>query len=150
MSEHAANTTLPHDSVLARHGVAILSLFISIAALGYTAWRNELTESHRNVREASFRLLTDLGEFQQLVDQRHYGGDHSDANRINAWGKVTLIRDMSMLVSPKVGVHADELFVTWQNRADEVSDPDNRAELEISEAADNLRKSVLVELESLQ
>jgi hypothetical protein len=37
--------------------VALLSLAIALASLGYNTWRNETTESHRNARQAGFVVL---------------------------------------------------------------------------------------------
>ncbi len=54
------------------NSLALISLAVAFIALGYNTWRNETTESHRNVREASFRVLESLGELQE-------------GNRIPAW-----------------------------------------------------------------
>jgi hypothetical protein len=135
---------------LRRHGVALVSLTVALLGLAYNTWRNETTESHRNVRQAAFEVLEQLGELQQVVDQRFYGGTSTDLNRIRGWGKVTLVRDMGMLVSPAASREAGRLFGTWQTRLDAMDRGDADAEREISAAIAAAREQVLRDLESLQ
>jgi hypothetical protein len=73
-----------------RNIVAIISLVVALAGLGYNTWRNESTEAHRNVRQGAFAMLEQLGQLQQLVDQRFYADKKDDVNRITCWGKVAL------------------------------------------------------------
>lgn len=46
--------------------VALISLVIALSALGYNTWRNELTERNRNIRDAGFELLAEIGSLQQI------------------------------------------------------------------------------------
>jgi hypothetical protein len=136
--------------VLQRHGVALVSLMVALLGLGYNTWRNETTETHRNVRQAAFSVLEELGELQQVVDQRFYAGKASDVNRIQGWGKVALVRDMGMLVSPATSRQASQLFASWQQRLDAMDQGDPHAEREISTAIAATREQVLRDLEALQ
>ena len=54
------------------NAVALISLVIALSSLGYNTWRNETTESQRNIRHASFRVLETLGSLQEVVDFRYY------------------------------------------------------------------------------
>ena len=90
-----------------RNAVALISLSVALFSTSYNTWRNQATEAHRNVREASFKLLEQAGELQQLMQHRYYGGDHTQMNWIAGWGHATLIRDMAPLVSPAVQTRAD-------------------------------------------
>jgi hypothetical protein len=135
---------------LARHAVALISLAVALLALGYNTWRNESTEAHRNQRAAAFLLLEQLGEFQQLVDSRHFGGDLSESNRIGAWGKAALVRDIASLVSPRTGRRALVLFAVWERRVDGLGKGDAAAEREISAAVAALRAQVLMDLHALR
>lgn len=136
--------------VLVRHGVALVSLFVALTGLAYNTWRNETTEAHRNVRQAAFVVFEQLGQLQQVVDQRYYAGKVSDINRISGWGKVTLIRDMAMLVSPGASRQSMRLFDTWQGQVDLLDAGQPAAEREISGAIANVREQVLRDLEALQ
>ncbi len=137
-------------AALTRHAVALISLAVALLGLGYNTWRNEATEAHRNVREAAFRLLEELGEFQQLVDSRYFGDDHSEMNRIAAWGKVTLVRDMAPLVSPRTERRALALFAAWKRHVGGLVRDEPEAELEISAAAAALREQALEDLRALR
>jgi hypothetical protein len=89
-----------------RNIVAIISLVVALAGLGYNTWRNESTEAHRNVRQGAFAMLEQLGQLQQLVDQRFYADKKDDVNRITCWGKVALMRDTAPLVSDAAQLQA--------------------------------------------
>ena len=135
---------------LRRNAVALISLFIALSGLGYNTWRNETTESHRNTRQAAFMMLQQLGELQQLVDERFYAGKATDVNRIAGWGKVALLRDISGLVSAPASQQAAGLFASWQGRLDALDAGDAGAERDISQAIKQTREQVLRDLESLQ
>ena len=137
------------EGVLRRHAVALISLAVALFSSSYNTWRNQTTEAHRNVRSAAFSVIEQLGELQQLVDARYYGGDTSEANRINGWGKAVLVRDMTMLMSPDVEQGARSLFDSWQSNVDQLEKHDTHAEEAISHAIANLRSQVLHELRTL-
>jgi len=137
------------EGVLRRHGVALISLAVALFSSSYNTWRNQTTEAHRNVRSAAFGMIEQLGELQQLVDARYYGGDTSDSNRITGWGKAVLVRDMSMLVSPEAEQNASALFASWQSNVDQLEKHDAHSEEAITHAIANLRSQILHELRSL-
>lgn len=134
---------------IARHGVALVSLFVALTGLSYNTWRNETTEAHRNVRQAAFVVFEQLGQLQQVVDQRYYAGKVTDVNRIAGWGKVALIRDMAMLISPSSSRQSARLFETWQGQLDLLDRGEPAAEREISVAIAGVREQVLRDLEAL-
>ena len=75
--------------------VAIISLFVAIAALLYTAWREETTERNRTLRTAGFEVLKNLGELQIVVNQVYSHNDPiKDIPQIG-WGHVALIRHLA-------------------------------------------------------
>lgn len=133
-----------------RNAVALISLAIALAGLGYNTWRNETTEAHRNTRQAAFMMLQQLGELQQIVDQRFYAGQRDDVNRISGWGRVALIRDMGMLVTPASAGQAATLFLTWQERLAQLDAGEQQAEDDISAAIAATREQVLSDLGALK
>jgi hypothetical protein len=133
-----------------RNLVALISLTIALAGFGYNTWRNETTERHRNVRQAAFVVLEQLGELQQVVDRRFYGGQDDDLNRIAGWGKVSLVRDMAMLVSASASRQSSRLFGAWQMRLDALDAGDVSAEREISAAIASTREQILRDLAALE
>ena len=88
--------------------LALISLAVALAGFSYNTWRNETTEAHRNVRQASFQMLNEIGQLQQIVDNRYYANDHSEMTRIAGWGKAALLRDLGPLVSPTTAQRSQE------------------------------------------
>ena len=133
-----------------RNAVAIISLFVALSGLGYNTWRNETTEAHRNVRQGAFAMIEQLGQLQQLVDQRYYADKKDDVNRITCWGKVTLMRDTAPLVSKAVETHAERLFAVWSEQLDGLDQGDEEAERKISAEIAALRSQLISELKALR
>jgi hypothetical protein len=132
-----------------RHAVALISLAVALFGTSYNTWRNQTTEAHRNTRTAAFMVLDALGQLQEIADRRYYGGDHSDANRISGWGKATVVRDMSMLISSTADTQGRALFTAWQANVDKLESGDEPAEQAITRAISDLRVRVIVELRGL-
>ena len=132
-----------------RHAVALISLAVALFGTSYNTWRNETTEAHRNVRAAGFMVLDALGQLQEISDRRFYGGDHSDANRISGWGKVTVVRDMAPLVSSQTDAQARALFTAWQENVDKLNASGEQVEKNVAEAITGVRAQVLQELRDL-
>ena len=132
-----------------RNAVALISLTVALFSTSYNTWRNQSTEAHRNVREASFKLLEQAGELQQLMQHRYYGGDHSQMNWIEGWGRATLIHDMAPLVSPQVQQRGDALFAEWKAHAGELESGQGNSAQRIERAIDQLTGEIRSELLAL-
>lgn len=133
---------------LKRHSVALISLVVAISSLAYNTWRNEQTESNRNVRVAAFEVLQALGELQIIADHAHYDRNLDTGNPITGWGRVALIRDLSTLVSPATDTAAQALHATWE--ADwELLGNDERGIEAITGAIGKTRDQVLLSLSHL-
>lgn len=140
-----------NDSVreqLRRNAVALISLVIALASLGYNTWRNEQTEMNRNVRHAAFEMLVRLGELQQVADHLHYGGDLERGNPITGWGYVAVIRDLAMVMPEEVQSAAAALFEAWDENWEALGES-ARAINAITAAISATRASVVTELEAL-
>lgn len=132
-----------------RHSVALISLAVALFGTSYNTWRNQTTEAHRNTRAAAFMVLDALGQLQEITDRRFYGGDHSDANRIEGWGKVSVVRDMASLVSAETDQDAKALFEAWKSQSDELDAGNKPAEEAIAKAIAAMRSQVLQDLRKL-
>lgn len=133
---------------LRNHSVAIVSLAVALSALGYTTWRNERTELNRNVREAGFHLLTEVGSLQQVVFYAHFTRDDMRGELRMGWADTLSILDLAALMPAAVGRDATLLREAWQGRASGLgsSDEDFRA---IDDAIDRLRQTTLTALREL-
>ena len=101
---------------LQRNLVALISVFIAVSSLGYNTWRNEKSEHNRNLRQASFEVLLQLGELRELVYHLHYDQDTvgEDAAR-TGWAKVFTIRDLTQVLEQPMPSTARSLYATWQD-----------------------------------
>ncbi len=152
MSTPEPEPSAPVDSLrtsLRRNAVALISLAVALFSTSYNTWRNQATEAHRNVREASFRLIEEAGGLAQVMQHRYYGGDHSQMNWIEGWGKATLIRDMAPLVSPAVQKRADTVFATWKECAGDLETGQGDSAQRIEKTLDDLNGEIRNELLAL-
>ncbi len=147
------------------NAVALISLFVAVSSLAYNSWRNETTEDQRNVRYASFRVLENLADLQQVVDFRYYylpfdeQGKQEGELRIRGFGNAAMIRDLMMLMSTPVPAAGENLNKLWQEHFSRLDDLDTtgkhsvaavKAEQELTGAIRRARKSVLKTLGNLQ
>lgn len=133
-----------------RNAVALISLSIAIFSTSYNTWRNQTTEAHRNVREASFKLLEQSGELAQIAQRRYYGGDHSDMNWIDGWGKAALIRNISAITSPTVQNRAESVFSTWETESANLASGEGDSVEHITQSLDALNLEIGMELQRLR
>ena len=149
-------------SQIKRHSVALISLVVAVASLGYNTWRNETSELHRNWRQAAFQITVEVNDLQQIVLYRRYffgREDHpflplQDAETwIGGWGKATSIRDLTSLLPEPLPERGQVLFETWQKNAadlDEDGAVAREAEQAMLEALDETRRAVLNLIEQLR
>lgn len=133
---------------LQRNLLAIISLVVALSALGYNSYRNELTETNRNVRSAGFVLLQELSQLQLIADYAHYDQDTTKGNPITGWGRLLYMRDMSQLVSPEVVSGAEALTNVWGREWSTLHE-EEESNQRITEAINTLRDQVLEAITSL-
>ncbi len=146
------------------NSVALISLSVALIALSYNTWRNETTESQRNVRQAAFKVLERLGELQEVVDYRHYyfafESDHAleGKSRLRGYGSVAMIRDLMNLMPAPAPVASDNLFRLWNAHVNRLSELDEdgqhtdaakQAEKELTAAIQQARIAVVGVLNTL-
>lgn len=146
------------------NAVALISLFVAVSSLGYNTWRNEKTEEQRNVRHASFRVLENLGELQQVVDYRYYYLPYEGESgregelRVSGFGNAAMVFDLMMLM-PEPGPRAGEaLHQLWISRFADLDDIEQNgahssaareAEKSLHQAIVDAREAVLQVLQEL-
>ena len=129
--------------------VALISLLVALTALGYTAWRQELTEDNRTLRVAAFNMLQTAEELQSVVDFAHYANDPKAGNPIKGWGKVLYLRDLGIIMPAPVQDKARHLQDTWSQNW-EAMHQDEAAAQRITQSIESLRSEVRTLLVSLQ
>ena len=129
--------------------VAIISLVIALSALGYNTWRNERTERNRNVREAGFELLSEIGSLQQIIFYAHFAmGDQRGDPRMG-WADMLTINDLAALMPADVAQDARELRTVWEADSAGLAE-DDKAFQRIDAAIDALRQKTLESLRALK
>ena len=110
------------------NAVALISLLTAVIALSYNTWRNETSESQRNIRQASFRVLESLGELQEVADYRYYYFPYENNQlgegelRLRGYGSVTMVRDLMNLMPPPAPAASDELFRLWNEHVNALAE----------------------------
>jgi hypothetical protein len=132
------------------NAVALISLVVALSSLGYNTWRNERTEGNRNVRTATFELLTRLAELERLVFLAQYDRDAAAGNPRSGWTYVLSIRDLATLTPAPVPARANELQQAWSANWEGLGKDDEIAVNRIDDAIGRLRDATLGTLRSLR
>ncbi len=128
---------------IAHHSLSIISLMIAIIALTYNTWRSDTTEYNRNIRTASFELIKELGQLQNITNQIHFSNlnqQQQELLKIQGWGHIALIEDLSTLLPLQISKASQELKQEWQNHHVNLAQ-NNTAESVISKRIEMLRES---------
>ncbi len=128
--------------------VALISLVVALASFSYSTWRNERSEHNRTIRQASFQLLTALGEMQQVVYHAHYDRDTTRGNPRTGWVYVAAINDFSATMPEPVPMRAHELLDAWRDHWEKLGTDEADADA-ISEAVERCRAAVVERLKTL-
>lgn len=133
---------------LRNHAVALISLTVAVAALGYSTWRNERTEVNRNLRAAGFELLSEIGSLQQVVFYAHYNAGDARGDARMGWADVLTIQDLAALMPAEVGREAGALQDAWQSGWTGLGESEPEHE-RIDAAIERLRRATLAALAEL-
>ncbi|PMG74756.1 hypothetical protein BCU84_18080 [Shewanella sp. 10N.286.51.B7] len=126
----------------------IFSLLFSLMGFSYNVWRMEITEHNSNVRTASFEMLLELAQLQQLVYAAYYDQDLKLGNPRVGWVKVGLIEDLSSLTGKPVIEQSQQLTQVWTTQWQNM--PENEAAAnQIIEQVDSVRAEIKTLLVSL-
>lgn len=129
--------------------LALLSLLVALTALGYNTWRNEASESHRNIRAAEFEMLKELSELQEIIDYAYLRQDAQRGDLGKGLAHVLFLRDLASLTPKPVTDSAEALLQTWNVNSDKLASS-KEAGAALSEQVLNTRRTVLDSLRSLK
>jgi len=125
-----------------RNSVALISLVVALSSLAYNTWRNELTESNRNIRVAGIELLLKLGELERVVFFAHYDRDNEVGNPRSGWAYALTVRDLGALTPEPAKSSTAGLIEVWQENWSGLGASDEAAS-KISGSIDTTRNDVL-------
>ena len=135
---------------LRNNAVALTSLFIALASLGYNTWRNERTEHNRNIRAAAFEILTKLADFERVVFLAHYDRDKLNGNPRTGWTYIIVINDLAQVVPGAVPPRAAALRDTWRANWEGLVQDDDGPIDRIDHDITSLREATLDTLRALR
>jgi len=139
----------PWRHQLRANAIALLSLCIALTSFSYSAWRTERSEANRTNRQASFQLLTSLGQLQEVVYRAHYDHDAQHGNPRSGWVYVQTINDFSATLPEPVRQRAAALLAAWRDHWEGLGERDADADA-IDEALLACRSAVVANLKTLR
>lgn len=125
-----------------QHSVALISLAIALSSLAYNTWRNEQSETNRNIRTAGIELLLKLGELDRVVFYSHFDREDGRDNPRSGWAYVLTIRDLAVLTNEPTISSSKELFSVWDEHWPGLGN-DDASQGKISDSIDRVRTDVL-------
>jgi hypothetical protein len=135
---------------LRNNAVALISLCVALSSLGYNTWRNERTEHNRNIRTATFEILTKLAEFERVVFLAHYDRDRDGGNPRIGWTYVIVMNDLAEVVPDRVAQKAVALRTVWGENWENLGGDDDETVDRIDAAINDLRAATLTTLRDLR
>lgn len=135
-------------SQLHNNAIAIISLVVAIIALVLNTWRLEQTEQNRNVRQASFEMLTDLGELQAVINITLYQSNPLKSDPIQGWNYIAKMSDIVVLIPEPVPTQLNRLIDVWSSHWKMIPN-DEKIAKEISTQIDLTREAVMKALHQL-
>ncbi len=107
--------------------IAYVSLFIAVSGLLYNTWRNETSETQRNLRSASFFAIEHLADFQSLINDIVYSDGCQSGNDIAAWGHIKALETLAGVLPESTRGQIAELGIRWASHASELCPCSERA-----------------------
>lgn len=127
---------------------AILSFSFALIGFSYNVWRLEVTEANNTIRMASFQVLLELAELEQVAFAAHYDKDLVLGNPRTGWVKVGLINDLSPLVSEEMVESTAKLRTVWRQEWELLPEQESSVE-KITQSIDLIRADIKKQLAKL-
>lgn len=132
------------------NAIALISLLLALTSVTYGTWRDERTERNRNIRSATFQILTKLADFERIVFLAHYDRDKANGNPRIGWTDVIVIHDLSTVAPAPLESKASKLTEVWRNNWERLDSEDETSVEHIESAVEDLRLATLTTLRSLR
>ncbi len=135
---------------LRTNAVAIISLVVALSGLGYNTWRNESTESNKNIREAGFFMMQELTELQEVVLYARFDSDDDRGDIKSGWSHVLAVKDISYAMPEAVQKDAVALSVVWQKYSHDIKLNQDNSYQQIDQAIDQVKKQIVSAINDLE
>lgn len=117
-----------------RNAVALISLAIAVCSLSYNTWRNETSETQRNIRHAAFEMVDHLERFQSMVNAMVYGRPRRTELWVDAWGEAKALETLATLMPAPTPETTAELIEVWADQVKVLRGEDLERAIEADEA----------------
>ena len=135
---------------LRAEAVALISLALALTSVIHSNRRDELTERNRNIRAATFEVLTKLADFERVVFLAHYDRDRANGNPRIGWTDVIVIHDLATVAPPPLESKAATLRQVWRDNWERLDGDDETSVDNIEAAIEDLRSAAVNTLRSLR
>tara|TARA_R110002096_G_scaffold13834_3_gene48697 strand:- start:2475 stop:2846 length:372 start_codon:yes stop_codon:yes gene_type:complete len=123
---------------------------VALSGLGYNTWRNESTESNKNIREAGFFMMQELTELQEVVLYARFENDDERGNIKSGWSHVLAVKDISYAMPEPVQQDAIALSIVWQQHAQGIVSNQDESYRQIDKAIDQIKKQIVTAINELE
>ena len=131
------------------HMIALVSLLLALFSVSYGTWRDERTESNRNIRAATFEMLTKLSDFERAVFLAHYDHDFASGSPRIGWTDVIVIHDLATVAPAPLESKAATLRNVWRDNWEHLGEDETSVD-HIEAAIEDLRQATLSTLRGLK
>jgi len=128
---------------------SVFSIIFALIGFSYNVWRLQKSEENNTVRIASFEVLSQLAEFEQILYAAHYDKNSIEGSPRKGWIKIGLITDMSLLISKPVEIKTVRLKELWSENWENISTDKEAINILVQEL-DTVRNEIRVQLTSLE
>lgn len=132
-----------------RNSVAIISLVVALTGLSYNTWRNELTESNRNVRQVGLFMMKELTELQEVILYAKYDQLDERGNIKTGWSHIIAVKDLSYSMPVQIKQSADDLAKNWGQHADGLARNQSVSYKSIDTSIDVIKKEIVLAISQL-
>ena len=127
---------------------SIITILLTLVGFSYNVYRLEQSEINNNIRTASFEMIKELANLEQIVYASHYEKDDIKGNPRTGWVKVGVIQDLSIVCFGHKAMHTEKLFKTWQTHWKTMKEDRASADV-IVKSIDEVRVKIRQTLKSL-
>ena len=148
-----ARTKIPWTTIsdqVRNNALALISLLVALTSVSYGTWRDERTEYNRNIRAATFEMLTKLSDFERTVFLAHYDHDAASGNPRIGWTDVIVIHDLATVAPAPLESKAATLRDVWRDNWEHLGSEDETSVDHIEAAVEDLRQATLSTLRGLR
>ncbi len=132
------------------NAVAIISLVVALSGLGYNTWRNESTESNKNIRDAGLFMMKELTELQEVVLYARFDRGDERGDIKTGWAHVLAVKDLSYAMPKEVQNSALALSEVWSSHSNGLSSNQLESYRVVDQSIDEIKQQIVLAISNLR